>query len=42
VLTSAAAELRFTNGVSLIGKFDGELSVRSHTFAGTSTLRYTW
>jgi outer membrane autotransporter protein len=41
-LTSAVAELRFTNGVSLIGKFDGAFSDRSHTLAGTGTVRYSW
>jgi hypothetical protein len=30
------------NGVSLIGKFDGEFSDRSHTIAGTGTVRYAW
>ena len=41
-LTSAVAELRMANGVSLIGKFDGEFSGRSNTYAGTGTLRYAW
>jgi len=41
-LTSAVAELRMTNGWTLIGKFDGEFSDRSHTLAGTGTLRYAW
>jgi outer membrane autotransporter protein len=41
-LTSAVAEVRFANGVSMIGKFDGEFSGRSHTLAGTGTLRYAW
>ncbi len=41
-LTSAVAELRMTNGVSLIGKFDGEFSGRSTTYAGTGTLKYAW
>jgi outer membrane autotransporter protein len=41
-LTSAVAELRMANGVSLIGKFDGEFSGRSTTYAGTGTLRYAW
>ncbi len=42
VLTSAVAELRFINGVSLIGKFDGAFSDRSLTLAGTGTFRYSW
>lgn len=41
-LTSAVAELRMTNGWTLIGKFDGEFSQRSHTLAGTGTLKYAW
>jgi outer membrane autotransporter protein len=41
-LASAAAEFRFRNGVTLIGKFDGEFSERSETYAGTGTVRYTW
>ncbi|HZO44330.1 MAG TPA: autotransporter domain-containing protein [Xanthobacteraceae bacterium] len=41
-LTSAVAELRFTNGVTLIGKFDGEFASGSHTLAGTGTLKYAW
>ena len=41
-LTSAVAELRMTNGVTLIGKFDGEFSDRSHTLAGTGTVKYAW
>lgn len=36
------AELRFTNGVSLIGKFDGEFSDRAYTLGGTGTLKYAW
>ena len=41
-LTSAVAELRMTNGWTLIGKVDGEFSDRSHTLAGTGTLKYAW
>ena len=41
-LTSAVAELRFTNGWTLIAKVDGEFSDRSHTLAGTGTLEYAW
>ncbi|MFL6834038.1 MAG: autotransporter outer membrane beta-barrel domain-containing protein, partial [Xanthobacteraceae bacterium] len=42
VLTSAGGELRLANGVTLIGKFDGEFASRSSTYAGTGTVRYTW
>jgi outer membrane autotransporter protein len=41
-LTSAVAELRMTNGVTLAGKFDGEFSGRSTTIAGTGMVRYAW
>jgi uncharacterized protein with beta-barrel porin domain len=41
-LTSAGAELRLINGVSLLGKFDGEFAAHSQTHAGTGTVRYTW
>jgi YVTN family beta-propeller protein/autotransporter-associated beta strand protein len=41
-LTSAGAELRLVNGVSLLGKFAGELAAHSQTYAGTGTVRYTW
>jgi hypothetical protein len=33
---------RFTNGVVLVGKFDGEFASHSSTYAGTGTVRYTW
>jgi hypothetical protein len=41
-LASAGAEPRLANGVSLLGKFDGELARRSQTYAGTGTLRVSW
>jgi uncharacterized protein with beta-barrel porin domain len=41
-LASAGAELRLKNGVSLLGKFDGEFAAHSSTYAGTGTVRYTW
>jgi outer membrane autotransporter protein len=41
-LTSAGAELRLANGVSLLGKFDGEFASRSSTYGGTGTVRYSW
>jgi autotransporter-associated beta strand protein len=41
-LVSAVSELRLRNGVTLIGKFDGEFSGRSHTVSGTGTARYAW
>ena len=36
------SELRLTNGVTLLAKFDGEFSNRARTYAGTGTVRYTW
>jgi outer membrane autotransporter protein len=41
-LTSAGAELRLANGVTLLAKFDGEFAAHSTTYAGTGTVRYTW
>ena len=41
-LTSAGAELRLANGVTLLGKFDGEFASHSSTYAGTGTARYMW
>jgi autotransporter-associated beta strand protein len=41
-LVSAGPELRLANGVSLLGKFDGEFASRSSTYAGTGTVRYAW
>jgi autotransporter-associated beta strand protein len=41
-LVSAGSELRFTNGVTLIGKFDGEFAHGSQTYAGTGTVRVAW
>ena len=34
-LASAGTELRLANGVTLLGKFDGEFASRSTTYAGT-------
>jgi len=41
-LLSGGAEWRFANGISLLAKFDGELSDRSMTYSGTGRLRYSW
>jgi uncharacterized protein with beta-barrel porin domain len=41
-LTSAGAEFRLANGVTLLAKFDGEFARQSSTYAGTGTVRYTW
>ena len=41
-LVSAGAELRLANGVTLLGKVDGELARHSTTYAGTGTLRVSW
>lgn len=42
LLASAVAEVSFSNGISLAGKFDAELSEHSQTYVGTARLRYTW
>jgi outer membrane autotransporter protein len=42
LLSSAAAEISFRNGISLAGRFDSELSQHSNTFIGTARLRYTF
>jgi outer membrane autotransporter protein len=41
-LASAGAELRLANGVSVLGKFDGEFANYSQTYAGTGTVRVAW
>ena len=41
-LASAGAELKLANGVSLLGKIDGELAGRSSTYAGSGTVRVSW
>jgi uncharacterized protein with beta-barrel porin domain len=41
-LTSAGAELRLANGVTLLAKFDGEFASNSSTYAGTGAIRYRW
>jgi uncharacterized protein with beta-barrel porin domain len=41
-LASAGAELRLGNGISLLGKFEGEFGGRVSTYAGTGAVRYTW
>lgn len=41
-LASAGAELKFSNGVTLSAKFDGEFAARGTTYSGTAGLRYAW
>ncbi|WP_244521436.1 autotransporter outer membrane beta-barrel domain-containing protein [Bradyrhizobium sp. DOA9] len=41
-LASAGAELKFSNGVALSARFDGEFAARSTAYSGTGSLRYTW
>ena len=41
-LASAGVELRLANGVTLLGKFDGEFASNASTYGGTGTIRYTW
>jgi outer membrane autotransporter protein len=41
-LASAGTELRLANGVSLLGKFDGQFARGSSSYGGTGTIRYAW
>ncbi|MFD2181862.1 autotransporter outer membrane beta-barrel domain-containing protein [Rhodoplanes azumiensis] len=41
-LATAGAEMRWRNGVSLAGTFEGEFSDTTRTYAGKGTLRYAW
>jgi uncharacterized protein with beta-barrel porin domain len=41
-LVSGGAELRLANGVTFLGKFDGELANHSSTYGGTGTVRVAW
>jgi outer membrane autotransporter protein len=41
-LASAGAELRVKDGISLLGKFDGEFARGSYTYTGTGMLRVSW
>jgi outer membrane autotransporter protein len=42
LLASAGAQISFTNGISLLGRFDSEFSQHSQTYIGTAQLRYTF
>ena len=41
-LTSASAELAFTNGISIAATFDGEFSNVTQSYAGKGVVRYAW
>jgi uncharacterized protein with beta-barrel porin domain len=41
-LTTAGAELRLINGISVLAKFDGEFAAHSSTYGGTGAVRYVW
>jgi len=41
-LTSAGAELRFVNGISVLAKFDGQFATHSQTYGGSGAVRYVW
>ena len=41
-LATAGAELRLLNGVSLLGKLDGEFASHASTYAGSGVIRYVW
>jgi hypothetical protein len=39
---SAGAELRWRNGWSLAGTFDGEFSRTTDSYAGRGVVKYVW
>jgi uncharacterized protein with beta-barrel porin domain len=41
-LTTASAEVRWRNGLSLVGTFEGEFSSNSSSYAGKGVARYQW
>jgi uncharacterized protein with beta-barrel porin domain len=41
-LTTASAELKWTNGWSVAGTFEGEFSNVTNSYAGKGVVRYTW
>lgn len=41
-LVTAGAEMRWWNGFSLAGTFEGEFSSTTRTYAGKGTVRYAW
>jgi outer membrane autotransporter protein len=41
-LATAGAELRLLNGVSVLGKLDGEFASHASTYAGSGVIRYVW
>jgi outer membrane autotransporter protein len=41
-LATAGAELRMQNGISIMGRFDGEFGKGSQTYTGTGRIRYQW
>ena len=42
LLTSAGAQISFSNGISLAGWFNGEFAEHSQSYGGSARLRYTW
>ena len=41
-LTTASAEMKFINGISLAATFEGEFSEVTRSYAGKGTVRYAW
>jgi uncharacterized protein with beta-barrel porin domain len=41
-LATAGAELRLLDGVSVLGKLDGEFASHASTYAGSGVIRYVW
>jgi uncharacterized protein with beta-barrel porin domain len=41
-LLTAGAEMKWRNGISLAGSFEGEFSRTTQSYAGKGTVRYAW
>ena len=41
-LATASAELKWLNGISLGGTFEGEFSSVTRSYAGKGVVRYAW
>jgi uncharacterized protein with beta-barrel porin domain len=41
-LTTASAEMKWTNGWAVAGTFEGELSDVTRSYAGKGVVRYAW
>jgi len=41
-LTTASAEMKWQNGISLAGTFEGQFSDVTNSYAGKGVVRYSW